>query len=227
MQKGSNTKVKAQRYILPVVALIALIAFGIYQWQSRNKYSSAMQQNAAIDKDCTGRAFAEIGGPFSLIDGDNKTVTDKSFLGKPMLVYFGYTMCPDVCPTSLSLMGAAMEIVEKQEPNIAANIQPVFITIDPERDTPKLMKEYATSGGFPKRLIGLTGSIEQVSAVAKAYKVGYRKVANANSAANYTMDHTSIMYLIDSKGKLATFFSESNDPQKIAQCLISLGKNGL
>lgn len=218
---------KLIRYILPVLALLALIGYGFLQWQARTKYASNGAAKTA-NKDCTGRAFAEIGGPFSLIDGDEKPVSDKTFLGKPMLIYFGYTMCPDVCPTSLSLMGAAMESVEKTAPQVAARIQPIMITIDPARDTPKLLKEYTSSGGFPKRLIGLGGSDEQIKAVARAYKVGYRKVdTEGKSAAGYTMDHTSIMYLVDSRGKLATFFSDSIDPQEIAQCIISLGNNGL
>lgn len=226
MKNDAKKPQDSRKYILPIIALIALIGFGLLQWQQRNKYSGTAGKAGATNE-CTGRAFAEIGGPFSLINGESKPVSDKDFLGKPMLIYFGYTMCPDVCPTSLSLMGAAMEEVERQEPEIAKNIQPLFITIDPERDTPKLMREYAASGGFAKGLIGLTGSEEQIKAAARAYKVGYRKAEAANSAANYTMDHTSLLYLVDSKGKLATFFSDGGNPQEMAQCIISLSKKGL
>ncbi len=226
MNKTVETKFDWRKLILPIIALIALILFAALQWQARNKYSSVSAGPPKSDE-CTGRAFAEIGGPFTLIDGDEKQKTDKDFLGRPMLIYFGYTMCPDVCPTSLSLMGAAMEEVEKQAPDIAKKIQPIFISIDPERDTPKLMREYSASGGFAKGLIGLTGTPEQVKAAASAYKVGYRKAEAANSEANYTMDHASLMYLVDSKGKLATFFSDGGDPQEMAQCIISLGKKGL
>lgn len=226
MTKTNSKETNIKRYILPIIAIIALVGFAIFQWQVRNKYSDN-KGIAAKNDECSGRAFAEIGGPFSLVNSDNKPMTDKDFLGKPMLIYFGYTMCPDVCPTSLSLMGAAMDEVEKQAPEIASKIQPIFISIDPERDTPKLMGEYSKSGGFAKGLIGLTGTDAQIKVAARAYKVGYRKAEAANSAANYTMDHTSLIYLVDSKGKLATFFSDGGDPQEMAQCIISLGKKGI
>ena len=226
MKNEPKSTNNSRKFILPIIALVALIVFGFLQWQQRNKYGDKTK-NVGVGTECTGRAFAEIGGPFSLIDKDSKPVSDKDFLGKPMLIYFGYTMCPDVCPTSLSLMGAAMEEVEKQEPEIARKIQPIFISIDPTRDTPKLMGEYAASGGFAKGLVGLTGSEEQIKAAARAYKVGYRKADAAKSAANYTMDHTSLIYLVDSKGKLATFFSDGGNPQEMAQCIISLGKKGI
>ncbi|KAF0186762.1 MAG: electron transporter SCO1/SenC [Hyphomonadaceae bacterium] len=214
--------------MLPTIALVALLGFAYMQIKGQAFRGAAVKD--AISKtegSCKGRAFAQIGGPFNLVNQDNQPVSEKSFIGRPALIYFGYTMCPDVCPTSLSLMGASIEELRNVNPALADKIQPILITIDPTRDTPHLLKQYVASGGFPRGLIGLTGSEAQVTAVAKAYKVGYRKVLAPQSAANYTMDHTSIMYLLDSSGKLATFFSDNTSPSEIAQCINSLGQSGL
>lgn len=217
-----------QKLILPIVALIALLVFAYFQIKGQAFRGAAVKD--AISKSegsCKGRAFAQIGGPFNLVNQDNQPVTEKTIVGRPALIYFGYTMCPDVCPTSLSLMGASFEELRSKNPALADKIQPILITIDPARDTPHLLKQYVASGGFPRGLVGLTGSQAQIDAVAKAYKVGYRKVDAPQSAANYTMDHTSIMYLLDSTGKLATFFSDNTSPSEISQCIQSLDEAGL
>lgn len=217
-----------RKLVLPIIAFVALLVFAYLQIKGQAFRGAAVKD--AISKtegSCKGRAFAQIGGPFNLINQDNQPVSEKSFIGRPALIYFGYTMCPDVCPASLSLMGASFEELRSVNPALADKIQPILITIDPARDTPHLLKQYVASGGFPRGLIGLTGSEAQITAVAKAYKVGYRKVEAPQSAANYTMDHTSIMYLLDSSGKLATFFSDNTSPAEIAQCIQSLDGAGL
>ena len=110
---------------------------------------------------------AAIGGAFTLVDHTGKTVTNKDFLGKPQLIYFGFADCPDVCPTALQQMGAALALAG----DAATLYQPIFITVDYERDTPEKMAQYVTANGFPKGLVGLTGTKEQVDVAKKAFKV--------------------------------------------------------
>jgi cytochrome oxidase Cu insertion factor (SCO1/SenC/PrrC family) len=121
----------------------------------------------------TATGTALIGGPFTLVNQDGKTVTEKDFLGRYMLVFFGYTYCPDICPTELQVMTAALEQMGED----AKKIQPVFVSIDPERDTPEVVKSYVEN--FGSGLVGLTGAPEQVAQAAKAYRVYYAKAAEA------------------------------------------------
>jgi len=141
-----------------------------------------------------GSAVA-IGGPFSLTDGDGKAVTDQTYRGKYLLVYFGYTYCPDVCPTTLTNVAAALD---KLGPR-ADRLQPLFITVDPNRDTPAVVKQYAAA--FSPRLIGLTGSPEQIKAVAHEYRVYYAVHRTGPGPNDYAMDHSSILYLMGPDGK--------------------------
>jgi protein SCO1/2 len=136
-----------------------------------------------------------IGGPFALIDGNGKPVTDQDFQGKFMLVYFGYTFCPDVCPTTLNEIAEAMD---KLGP-AAARVQPIFITVDPKRDTPDVIKQYAAS--FSPQLLGLTGTPEQIARVAKEYRVYYAEHRTGPGPNDYSMDHSSILYLMGPDGQ--------------------------
>jgi len=140
-------------------------------------------------------AALAVGGPFSLIDGDGHAVTDQTYRGKFMLVYFGYTYCPDVCPTTLSAVADAMD---KLGPK-ADKIQPLFITVDPKRDKPDVVKQYAAA--FGTRIIGLTGSPEQIAAAAKAYRVYYAEHRTGTGPDDYSMDHSSVLYLMGPDGR--------------------------
>ncbi len=151
-----------------------------------------------------------IGGPFTLTDQNGRTVTSDSLKGKPTLIYFGFTYCPDVCPTSLLLMETALE---KLGPDAASKVNLVFITIDPERDTPALLKGYVTN--FGPTFIGLTGTPEQVAAVARAYRVYYQKVPGKDGGP-YLMDHSSIVYLLDRNGRFVTHFTHDAKAEAIA-----------
>ncbi|MFI4999540.1 MAG: SCO family protein [Reyranellales bacterium] len=151
-----------------------------------------------------------IGGPFSLTDQNGRTVTDATLKGKPTLIYFGYTYCPDVCPTSLLLMETA---VEKLGPDAAKKVNLVFITIDPERDTPELIKGYVTN--FGPTFEGLTGTSQQIDAVARAYRVYYQKVPGKDGAP-YLMDHSSIVYVLDRNGRFVTHFTHEAKAEAIA-----------
>lgn len=222
MQENKNQKKSNRNLAIPIIALIFVTGFGIYQFANRK----VMVKENIDDKDCVSRAYAEIGGPFNLINQDGKQVSEKDYLGSPALIYFGYTFCPDVCPTSLTYIGSAMQELGTLDAKLAQEIKPILISIDPKRDTKEKLKEYVTTPSFPKNLIGLTGSEEATKAAAKAYKVAF-KANNETDKENYTVDHSSIIYLIGRNGKLKTFFSDSQDPKKMAQCIVTLNKNGL
>lgn len=154
----------------------------------------------------------KVGGPFTLVDHSGKTVTDADFHGKFVLIFFGYTFCPDVCPTALNLMAEAMDILGKD----AEKVTPLFITIDPERDSPEDLKEYVSH--FYPRLVGLTGSREQVNAVTKVYKVYSAKIQMEGSDKDdYAMDHSSIIYFNGPDGKYRALFGEGTTPKSLAE----------
>lgn len=222
MQENKNINNSIRNFGIPLVILIVFAAFGISQFMGRK----VNVKEKIEDKECISRAYAEIGGPFKLINQDGKETTEKDFIGRPVLVYFGYTFCPDVCPTSLTYMGSAMNELQTLDPKLASEIQPILISIDPKRDTKEKLKEYVTTPSFPKNLIGLTGSEEASLAAAKAFKVAF-KANNEKDKENYTVDHSSIIYLLGRNGKLKTFFSDSENPKKMAQCIVTLNKNGL
>jgi len=159
---------------------------------------------------------ARIGGPFEMINQDGKPVTEKDFRGKYMLMFFGFTFCPDICPTELQVISAALE----QLGETAKTIQPVFVSIDPERDTPEVMKEYVAN--FYPGMVGLTGSNEQVAQMAKTFLVVYSKVVEEGSAADeYSMDHTSSTLMIGPDGKFIKHFSYSTDAEKLAKAIVT------
>jgi protein SCO1/2 len=160
-----------------------------------------------------GGGEAAIGGPFQLVDGAGETVSDADFRGKYMLIYFGYTYCPDVCPTGLSLTGAALDMLTPEQ---RAEIAPIFITIDPERDTADVVGDYAKA--FYPTMVGLTGTPEQIAAVARAYKVYYKKVEEQGDTP-YLMDHSAITYLMGPDGVFLTHFSHGTPSEKMAEIL--------
>lgn len=159
----------------------------------------------------TGKAL--VGGPFTLVDQTGRTVTDKDFRGRFMLVYFGFTNCPDICPSGLQVMSAALD---KLGPK-GDQVTPILITVDPERDTPQQLASYVPS--FHPRLLGLTGSPEQVSAALKAYRVYAKKVEDPKSSAGFTYDHTSIIYLMDREGNYVAHFTHATSVDRIAERL--------
>lgn len=173
--------------------------------------------------DAPGRSAAElmdvvmwnrepIGGPFSLIDHTGKPRRDTDFRGKLMLVYFGYTLCPDVCPTDLQQIGLALEQLGAQ----AKEVAPIFITLDPERDTRELLSNYVPS--FHAQLVGLTGSADAIREAARAYKVYYAKVPVAGWS-RYTVDHSSFIYLMGRDGKYLGFLPPGTTAPRIAATL--------
>lgn len=151
-----------------------------------------------------------IGGPFTLVNQDGKTVTEKDFAGRYMLVFFGFTYCPDVCPTELQKMARVLELLGADE---AAKIQPVFISVDPERDDAETVKNYIAQ--FDDRLIGLTGSPEQIGEVKKTYKVFASKV-EMEGMDGYMVNHSAFMYLMGTDGKNIALYPAQDTAEQIA-----------
>jgi protein SCO1/2 len=149
-----------------------------------------------------------IGGPFALVDENGKTVTDKDVLTKPSLVYFGYSFCPDVCPLDNARNADAVDLLAAK----GIEVTPIFISIDPERDTPQVMKDF-TDTLHPK-MIGLTGSPEQVKAASQAYKTYYKKQETGDQY--YMMDHSTFTYLMLPGTGFADFFSRDDTPEQMA-----------
>jgi protein SCO1 len=163
-----------------------------------------------------GNGAIGIGGPFTLEDGSGKPVTDKDFRGKYMLVYFGYTFCPDVCPTTLNAVADAMD---KLGP-AASRIQPLFITVDPKRDTPAVVKQYASA--FGPKIEGLTGTPEEIADVAKEYRVYYAEHRTGPGPNDYSMDHSSVLYLMNPDGNFVAPVRADQSGDEIAASLKKL-----
>lgn len=156
-----------------------------------------------------------IGGPFELTDHTGRRRTDADFRGQVLLVYFGYMFCPDICPTDLQAMAAAIDDLGPE----GAEVQPLFITIDPERDTPAELTQYV--GSFHPRLVGLTGSAEEIRRVALGYKVWYAK-ADDQRMATYLMDHSAFIYLVDVNGAYVGFFPPGTSPERLVKAIAPL-----
>lgn len=161
-------------------------------------------------------AGARIGAPFTLTDQDGRTVKDSDFAGKYRMIYFGYTFCPDVCPVDVQKLMQGYRLFEGQDAARAAKLQPIFITVDPARDTPAALKAFV--GNFHPRLIGLTGSAEAIAAVAKGYAVYYRK-AEGSAPDAYLMDHSNVTYLMGPDGAPIALVPQDKTPEEIAQTL--------
>jgi protein SCO1/2 len=151
-----------------------------------------------------------IGGPFRLTSADGREVTDADFKGEPFLVFFGYTHCPDVCPAVLFEISQVLKAMGDDK-----RIKALFITVDPERDTPAVMKEYLSS--FDPRIVGLSGTREETDAAEKAYRVYARK--DTGQGGDYAMDHTAVVYLMDKQGRFVTAFNLDRAPQVAAKDL--------
>lgn len=185
------------RKLIPLMAALVIGAIAAY----------AMWEMTAPKTEEAGEVT--IGGPFALVNQDGKPVTDADYKGKLMLVYFGFTYCPDICPTDISIMSQAMAMLGAD----AAKVAPIFITIDPERDTVKQMKSYLAN--FKPPVEGLTGDRKAIDAVIKAYKVYAQKVPRKD-VNDYTMDHSAFMYVMGRDGKYLTHFAHGTPAAQIA-----------
>ena len=174
--------------------------------------AQAPERSAAELMDAVMWNREPVGGPFALVDHNGKRRTDADFRDKLMLVYFGFTYCPDVCPTDLQSIGLALDRLGPA----GEAVQPLFVTVDPERDTAEHLAAYVPL--FHPRLIGLTGDASAVRDAANAYKVYYAKVPTAG-AADYTVDHSGFIYLMDRDGRYLGFFPPGTPPDRVADVI--------
>ena len=186
--------------LLPFVILATVIAAGAL-WRLGDLQAQRGVQTISVEK-------VVLGGPFTLTDQDSARRTDADFRGKYMLVFFGYTFCPDVCPTTLAVMSAALD---KMGPG-ADRIVPVFISVDPSRDTPQVLKAYLSA--FGSRFVGLTGSEEEITETTKAYRVYVQ--AHKDQGESYTVDHSGVVYLMDRSGAFLANYSLDASPDELA-----------
>ena len=184
---------------LVLIMIIALAVGGLVALTSHQMGSPSATQS--------GKAL--IGGPFTLTNQKGERVTDETFRGKYMLVSFGYTSCPDVCPAELQLMSNAMDLLGTK----SEKVTPIFITIDPERDTVTQIAGYVEN--FHPRMVGLTGTPEEVKGTASAYRVYYAKAEGASTASGYLMDHSTFLYLMDPQGQYVTHFPYGITAEKL------------
>jgi protein SCO1 len=199
--------------VVPILVLVAAIAAGaVWRLSDRSHVGTATPDSSASD----------FGGPFSLIDQNGTRRTDRDFRGKYILLYFGYTYCPDICPTTLA---TEAEALDKLGPH-ASGVVPIFITVDPKRDTPEKLKPYLASfdpkpPSARRAFVGLTGSDEEIAKVAKAYRVYYRaNIDGQLENAEYSVDHSSEVYLMSPDGKFVAYYSAGILPDEMAADLL-------
>jgi cytochrome oxidase Cu insertion factor (SCO1/SenC/PrrC family) len=188
--------------LIPYLLLVAALAGGLLWHES--ELVPGLGRNVI-----TG--VPTVGGPFRLTDQNGRTVSDADFRGRYMLIYFGYSFCPDVCPTTLGVMAQALEKLGGDSQRVV----PIFISVDPARDTPKVLADYMKA--FGPNFIGLTGSQDQIKTVEKEYRVYATKRPLENG--NYGMDHSSVIYLMGPNGKMISFYDEALSPDDLAKDL--------
>lgn len=186
---------------------ISLAVFAIASTINRNEKNFSAATGAAA-----------IGGSFALTDHKGQLRTEKDFAGKYMLVYFGYTYCPDICPTDLSALSKTLRLLNENSENVAA----IFITVDPERDTVTHLATYMEN--FDPRITALTGSTADIESAKKAYKVYSAKATAKNSVAEYLIDHSAFIYLMDRNGHYLTHFAHGTDAKTMAERINQLPK---
>jgi cytochrome oxidase Cu insertion factor (SCO1/SenC/PrrC family) len=188
------------RRALIAVLLAALVLCGILLFKLYERYAGE------------DSGSADIGGPFELVNQDGKAVTEADFKGKLLLIYFGYTYCPDACPTALGVMAAALGKLDVA----GERVTPILVSIDPARDTPEALKDYVAA--FHPRLVGLTGTEEQVAKAAKEYRAFYQKQPGSTGD-GYLMDHSTLIYLMDAEGRFLTYFGPQATPDEVAEAI--------
>src|SRR5437588_8162516 len=206
--QSSNPPRRGSPRFLPIAAILAgLVILGT------GAFLASTLRDTPRGAGRTALASA-IGGPFQLVDQNGKTVTDADLKGKWSLVYFGFTHCPDACPTALNDIAIALDQLGLKREAVRA----VFITVDPERDTPEVLKDYVAS--FDAPILALSGSPEEIARAAKAYRVYYAK--HPEPGGDYSMDHSSVIYVMDPEGRFTASFTHQSTPEEIADRLKKL-----
>lgn len=196
---------------------IVAVSFFLFDFFTKDiapqpSHSSSTPVAEVKEGSTTGQAL--IGGTFQLVDQDGQVRTDQDFRGKYMMVYFGYSFCPDICPAALNNMTAALN---QMPSTLRQKVTPIFISVDPERDSPEHLNSYMEN--FHDKIVALTGTKEQVEAAVKAYHVYSRPVTPKGTDAPYLIDHSSIVYLMDRQGHYVTSFNHETEPKHIVKIL--------
>lgn len=191
----------SRRVLWLVLACVAALALGAWLWTR-----PAATPPAPL-------AGSSIGGPFALTDQNGRAVTDATLRGRYALIYFGYTFCPDVCPLDMQQLSAGLQAFEKTDPARGARVQPVFVTVDPARDTVPVLREYAAN--FHPRLLALTGSEAAIETAKRAYRI-YAKRAGTGTGPDYLVDHLALIYLVGPDGKAISYLQHAATPAQIA-----------
>lgn len=198
------------------MSFLLLLATGAalvwYYDREKKRHIEGINNASEAVKEGPSAGKAAIGGPFNLVDHNGKSVTEKDFLGKWSLIYFGFTHCPDICPDELQKLAVAVDKIKKS----GFQVVPVFISVDPERDNVEQIREYVKE--FHPDLIGLTGSADEIKKVARAYRVYYMKTEEEGS--DYLVDHSIVMYLMDPNMEFVKFFGKNNDADLLAEGVI-------
>lgn len=203
---ASSNSLRTIRWFLWGLVVLAAAGFAWARW---------WQQARPVPFSATQVAEDVIKSDFSLIDHNGRLVTDEDFRGKWLIVFFGFTNCPDICPTTLNEIAEVMERLGDKAPQV----QPLFVSIDPERDGPEQMAEYVAA--FDPRIVGLTGSAQQIEASARSFRVFYAKEVQENAPDGYLMAHTSVTYLIDPSGRFVRPYSYGTSYDEILSDLRS------
>jgi protein SCO1/2 len=195
------------------LALITMVVVG-----ARDR-AAPSQGVAGASVQAGGTGQPQVGGPFTLVDQDGRTVTEAMLKDRWSLVFFGFTYCPDYCPTTLAMLDATKRELGRE----GEDLQIVFVSVDPQRDTPQALKDYLSSPGFPAGVIGLTGTPDQVAAVAKTYGAYYEKVGEGE---NYTMNHSLAIWLMGPDGASRLSLNHQLGPERTAQLIRSARARG-
>jgi protein SCO1/2 len=188
--------------VVPAIAVAGLAALGAMLLVGTNGGGA---KQAAIPRDCIIENADGVGGPIELADSNGARITQGDFAGQPAVIYFGFTHCPDICPNSMYALGEALAAPGGYD------VQPILITVDPERDTPQRMGEYTSTDGFPPGLVGLSGTRAQINAAANAFQVHHAKVAIPGAAADvYNVDHSSLLYVLDRNWRTVSIIQTMN-----------------
>jgi protein SCO1/2 len=223
LKQPTYTGSKSLTRMGPMLAIVAILISVGLMFAARSYKNAhppialvADQQSPKANIKTTSNSLVQIGGPFTLTDHNGQIVTEKSYAGKYLLVFFGYTFCPDVCPTALTTISNTLDLLGES----ANKTMPLFISVDPLRDTPEHLKEYVSY--FHPKLVALTGTEDQIKSVTKAYRVYFAKAqANEDDQEDYLMDHSSITYLIGPDGNFIEHFSHGIEPEKMAERLLN------
>ncbi|MFV3127921.1 SCO family protein [Niveispirillum sp. KHB5.9] len=192
---------------MALASLVGLIMAAVIAWMT---IRHDQRQTGGV---AASVAPASIGGPFTLTAHDGRVVSDQDFQGKYRLVFFGYTFCPDICPTELQTIAQAMDLMGES----SGDVQPLFITIDPARDTAPVLADYVKL--FHPSVIGLTGTAEQIAAVAKEYRVYYARSQGEPDPTQYLMDHSTFSYLMAPDGSFVTVFAKDTTPEQMVEAI--------